>query len=171
MADDTPQEPQDRPQIIVDDDWKEQARREKEQLQAKLEAEKAAQASTSQGTAAGGQAAGTAGGRRPGEMPKANFQSLVSSLATQAVVSLQGIQVEGQPPMPPDLPTARFFIDLLLILKDKTQGNLEASEQQLLDGVISELQMAFVDVSTQLQQLLQEAAKNPPGGPAAPPRS
>ena len=155
MADDASQNSEEQPRIIVDEDWKTQAQREKEQLQAKMEAERQ---SAEQGEA------GPGGRGKPGEIPPPSFSSLVSTLATQAVMSLQGIQVEGQQPMPPDLPTARYLIDTLIVLQQKTQGNLDEQEQQLIDGVIKELQLAFVEVSSQLQQLAREAVMKPPGG-------
>ena len=157
MSDDAARNQDESPRIIIDEDWKSQAQREKEQLQAKLDEERKA--------AEQGQAGQTAGGR-PGEIPAPSFSSLVSTLATQAVMSLQGVQVEGQPPMPPDLPTSKYLIDTLIVLQEKTKGNLDDQEQQLIDGVIRELQLAFVDISSQLQQLAREAASKPPtGGP------
>ncbi len=157
MSDDAARNQDESPRIIIDEDWKSQAQREKEQLQAKLDEERKA--------AEQGQGGRTVGGR-PGEIPAPSFSSLVSTLATQAVMSLQGVQVEGQPPLPPDLPTARYLIDTLIILQEKTKGNLDDQEQQLIDGVIRELQLAFVEVSSQLQQLAREAASKPPtGGP------
>ncbi len=157
MSDDAARNQDESPRIIIDEDWKSQAQREKEQLQAKLDEERKA--------AEQGQGGQTAGGR-PGEIPAPSFSSLVSTLATQAVMSLQGVQVEGQPPMPPDLPTSKYLIDTLIVLQEKTKGNLDDQEQQLIDGVIRELQLAFVDISSQLQQLAREAASKPPtGGP------
>jgi hypothetical protein len=45
-----------------------------------------------------------------------------------------------------DLDMARFHIDLLVLLKDKTKDNLEAEEQKFLDSVITDLQMKFVQL-------------------------
>lgn len=45
------------------------------------------------------------------------------------------------------LEPARMFIDQLEMLKEKTRGNLSAEESGILDNVISNLQMAFVQVS------------------------
>lgn len=43
-----------------------------------------------------------------------------------------------------DLNLAQFNIDLLLLLRQKTQNNLEPDEQKFLESVISDLQMKFV---------------------------
>lgn len=45
-----------------------------------------------------------------------------------------------------DLDVARFNIDMLNLLKEKTKNNLDKEEQQFLDSVVSDLQMKFVYV-------------------------
>ena len=47
----------------------------------------------------------------------------------------------------PDLPLARQTIDTLEMLQHKTRGNLDAEEDQLLEGVLYELHLRYVDVS------------------------
>ena len=42
---------------------------------------------------------------------------------------------------------ARHFIDLLAVLIEKTKGNLDEQEKQVMDGLLSELRMAFVQVA------------------------
>jgi hypothetical protein len=48
-----------------------------------------------------------------------------------------------------DLPQAKHMIDILIMLHEKTKGNLNGEEQQLLEEVIPQLQMAYVTVSRQ----------------------
>lgn len=48
----------------------------------------------------------------------------------------------------PDLPAARMFIDQLEMIREKTRGNLTKDEEKFLTGVLSELQIAFVQVSS-----------------------
>jgi hypothetical protein len=43
-----------------------------------------------------------------------------------------------------NLEAARHTIDILTLLQDKTRGNLDREEQQLLDGVLYELRMKFM---------------------------
>jgi len=43
-----------------------------------------------------------------------------------------------------DLELARFNIDLLRMLRDKTKGNLNADEQRFIESIVSDLQMKFV---------------------------
>ena len=51
----------------------------------------------------------------------------------------------GKPEVNLDL--ARMFIDQLLMVREKTRGNLSKDEQSVLNNAISNLQMAFVEVS------------------------
>ncbi len=75
-----------------------------------------------------------------------NFTTFVISLSTQALMCL------GEVPDPaaargPDLSAAKELIDLLGILRDKTTGNLEAAEDQLLSSILYDLRMRYVEVS------------------------
>lgn len=44
-----------------------------------------------------------------------------------------------------DLPAAQSTIDLLIMLREKTRGNLDKTENDLLNGAISSLQLNYVD--------------------------
>ena len=46
-----------------------------------------------------------------------------------------------------NLKQAKFLIDTLIILRDKTKGNLTKEEDDLLNGSIYELQLRYVDLS------------------------
>jgi hypothetical protein len=50
-------------------------------------------------------------------------------------------------PHAPDLAAAKQMIDLLGILRDKTTGNLDAAEDQLLASMLYDLRMRYVEVS------------------------
>lgn len=114
------------PKIYVDDDWKEQARREQAQQDEETR---------------------NVGDEQ--EMPEPSILEIVNLLAMQATVGLGLMQDprSGQP-LPPHLPTARHFIDLLALLADKTKGNLDQEEQQILDRTLQELRMIFVEISS-----------------------
>ena len=51
-----------------------------------------------------------------------------------------------------NLDVARMFIDQLLMIRAKTRGNLIEDELKILNSAISNLQMAFVEVSNQQGQ-------------------
>ena len=63
----------------------------------------------------------------------------------------------------PNLEVAKHFIDMLQVLEDKTKSNLTAEEQGLLDQVLYEMRMSFVQVAG-------GAAPPRPPAPPSPPR-
>ncbi len=142
----------DERRIIVDEDWKEQAQAEKEALQRQLEEQR-------RGESEAGAEEKTAAQRDAGRqsLPPASMATLISSLATQAALALQGIQVEGQPPVPPDLPVARHLIDTLEVLEKKTAGNLTDEEATMLTGVLRELQLLYVELVSQVSKVAKSS--------------
>jgi hypothetical protein len=75
-----------------------------------------------------------------------NFTTFVMGLTTQALMHLGEIAEPGAPHAP-DLAAAKQMIDLLGILRDKTTGNLDAAEDQLLESMLYDLRMRYVEVS------------------------
>jgi Domain of unknown function (DUF1844) len=76
-----------------------------------------------------------------------NFFNYIASLGFQTMIFL------GEMPNPitnkpeKNLKQAKFLIDTLVILRDKTKGNLTKEEDDLLNGSIYELQMRYVELS------------------------
>jgi hypothetical protein len=131
------QEKEQEKKIIIDEDWKKEAEREKEILAAQEEAQKK-EAQEDQ--------------RPPGPLPKGNFAALISMLTTQALFALGLIQVRGQDERKPDLEMARYNIDLLETLQEKTKGNLTKEEEKVLKNTISEIRMGYVKVADKTSQ-------------------
>jgi hypothetical protein len=75
-----------------------------------------------------------------------NFSTFVMGLSTQALMHLGEIP-DPEAPHGPDLSAAKQMIDLLGILRDKTTGNLEPAEEQLLSSMLYDLRMRYVEVS------------------------
>lgn len=77
---------------------------------------------------------------------EANFSMLAMSIASSAAMSM------GLAPHPEsgetqkDKNMARFNIDLLVMLQDKTKGNLTDDEKRFLDSLVTDLQMKFVQM-------------------------
>jgi hypothetical protein len=115
-------EEKDKPRIVVDSDWKEQAAREKEKLAEKAEPQQR-------------------------ELPPADFITHVASLATQAMIFMGAIAnpMTGQAEI--DFDQARYIIDTLAMLRDKTKGNLEKEEAETLDNVLGELKLIWIQVT------------------------
>ena len=78
------------------------------------------------------------------ELPAASFTSLVTMLATQAMVALGQIPdpVQNKPVV--RLKFARHYIDTLGMLEEKTKGQLTADEAALLEHVLFDLRLEFV---------------------------
>ena len=123
------EEKKDEKKIIVDEDWKQQAKKEKEVLAAAEEEEK--------------QESET---KHRGPLPKGDFQGMVSMLFTQTLFSMGFIQVKGEEKRQPDLALAKYNIDMLEMLEEKTKGNLTDDEKQVLANTLNELRMAYVKV-------------------------
>ncbi len=97
----------------------------------------------------------------PEEMQGALFANLVMQQVSTALMYLGQLPMpEGQEPVV-DLERAQMFIDQLEVLEAKTRGNLTKTEEQLLKQSLTDLRLAFVQVSAR-------AAKSSPP-PSAPP--
>ena len=77
-----------------------------------------------------------------------NFASFVLSLVHTAAVHFGDVPDPNTGEQhPPNLPLAQQMIDILAMLEEKTRGNLSAEERQLIDQVLYELRMRYVEVS------------------------
>jgi hypothetical protein len=87
------------------------------------------------------------------------FSIFLQSLAQQALMQMGLIPwPHGQREL--HMEQARDTIDIVTLLKIKTKGNLAAEEQQLLDTVVYELRMSYVEVQTAIAR--SKGAKMPP---------
>ena len=73
------------------------------------------------------------------------FSQFVLSLATSAYMQMGMIPGPDGKSMEKNLPMAKQSIDILGMLSDKTKGNLNQQEEQLMTQVLSELRMRYVD--------------------------
>lgn len=79
--------------------------------------------------------------------PEVNFVNYIMSMGYQAMIFLGEVPHPASQQMEKNLPQAKFLIDTLAMLRDKTKGNLSPDEDQFLGGTLYELQMKFVEVS------------------------
>jgi hypothetical protein len=84
--------------------------------------------------------------RGPYDDDSSGFETLVSYLSTTAMFQLGLIAGPSGERIPADMPNAKRTVDLLEVLQEKTQGNLTASESRLLEDVLYELRMSFVEM-------------------------
>ncbi|MCK4602348.1 MAG: DUF1844 domain-containing protein [Phycisphaerae bacterium] len=133
------QKDQEKPKIVADDDWKAQAKAEKEKLAKEVEA-RDKQAPSEEHAKPSPQA-------RPREIPPASFTTLVSSLMTQILLALGGYEDPKTKKRYMDLDLAKHHIDTLAVLEKKTKGNLTEEETKLLDRTLYETRMQYVQIA------------------------
>ena len=131
------------PILHVDDDWKAQAQAEKAKLAEKEKAAKEAAGGADQGAAAG-KSRSTAGA---GQIPPADFTTLVSSIATQALFAMGAMPDPQTGQRYTNLDIARHHIDSLGVLEEKTKGNLSEDETTMLATTLYELRQSYVQIA------------------------
>jgi len=151
----TPEAPKDpSPQpasqgVQVDSDWKNQASAERERLAA---AEEANAAASKQGQA---------------QLPVASFTEMVRMLTTQALMYLGAFPdpETGRAVLSPEM--AKFQIDLLGVLQEKTKGNLTQEEAAELAEVLTAVRLQFAEVMKAVEKMMAERAAKGGGMPTA----
>ena len=94
------------------------------------------------------EAEGSPGSAAHGSLPPITFGAFVLSLSSSAAIHLGAAApegVEGEEKPEPNLALARQVIDILEMLQIRTRGNLAEDEQKLLDGVVHDLHLRFVE--------------------------
>jgi hypothetical protein len=76
--------------------------------------------------------------------PETPFSNFIAGLVMQAYMSLGMLRDPYNPQGRVDAGAARQMIELITLLRDKTQGNLTADEEDFLESAIGELKLAFV---------------------------
>lgn len=154
----------EQPSLHIDSDWKRQAQEEKRR---QAEAEKARQqakesdgvagriaptgvAAPTSAPAAPASAANGPAAAQPGKqkMPQASFATLVQSIVTQALYYMGDLSPRGSEPVL-QLDMAKFHVDTLGLLDEKTKGNLSPEEQRMLDAALYETRMRYVQIASQ----------------------
>ena len=79
------------------------------------------------------------------------FIELVMMNAQQAALCLGQMAHPSTGKAEVNLDAAKMFIDHLEIIREKTRGNLNKDEEKILVSVLSELQLAFVQVAQSAQ--------------------
>lgn len=128
--------------IIIDEDWKSQVEREREVAEANRDEPQESQPG-------------------PNEIPPASFPMLLTSIGTQAMMALGQVPdpMSGQPIYHPEL--AKHHIDTLVVLQEKTAGNLEPDEKEMIDNFIVQLQQLFVAMANANAELPPAPGEGP----------
>ncbi|MBL7649961.1 MAG: DUF1844 domain-containing protein [Candidatus Hydrogenedentes bacterium] len=150
---------EDGPKIFIDEGWKAQVQREKEEAAKKLAAGTEPLAGES------GQAEAPDGDMLEYDPEQPSFSSLVGSLATQAMFALGLIADQESGQVMVNLDAARYTLDLLAVLIEKTQGNLSGDEAKMLIQTTGELEQAF---AVRVQQFQEQAMRQGGAGDLPP---
>jgi len=88
--------------------------------------------------------------REKAENPGTPFTRFIESLILNAYMSMGMLRNPYQPEMTVDLAAAREMIDIIVLLEEKTKGNLSPEESDFLTTHLSDLKLAFVQRSKAL---------------------
>jgi len=119
----------------VDESWKEQAEREKRAVSSGE-----SQTGPRLAPETGGAASRTAEG-----LPEARFDLFLQGLAMEALMGLGDAPHPVSRKQEVNLPHAKYLIDLLGILEEKTKGNRTVDEDRLLSDVLYQLRMRYLN--------------------------
>lgn len=90
------------------------------------------------------------------DRPEVSFVAFIYSLATTAAMHFGDLpDPMTNEKRPADLESASNLIDILAMLEEKTRGNLTAEERQLLDQLLYELRMRFVEARKSRSPIIQ----------------
>jgi hypothetical protein len=89
-------------------------------------------------------------------MPALSFTAFVVSLATTAAIHLGDVAdpATGER-LEPNLEGATQMIEILSLLEEKTRGNLTAEERQILEQVLYELRVRYLEASGETRRIIQ----------------
>ncbi len=88
--------------------------------------------------------AGAPGQGEPPAPQSLDFISFAGSLGATALMYLGEMVSPEQPPGPADLAAAKQMIDLIDMLKEKTKGNLDGEESDMMDNLLYNLRVRYV---------------------------
>ena len=88
----------------------------------------------------------------------ASFVHFLSTLATNAAAALGAVPHPATGQRSLDLETGKYWLDVLGMLRDKTKGNLHKEENRLLEGLLADLRMQYVQLVRATEEKLKAQA-------------
>lgn len=95
-----------------------------------------------------------------GNYPEMSFEKVIESFYMSALIQMGALRAEGEETRV-DIIGARQTIDSLTILQEKTKGNLTDKEQTMLQNVLFELRMAWIELTNAIAKRATEQPANP----------
>lgn len=94
----------------------------------------------------------------PGAHDPASFVNFLSSLATNAAAALGAVPHPATGKRSLDLESGKYWLDILSMLSDKTKNNLHPQESRLLEGLLADLRMQYVQLVRATEEKLKSQA-------------
>ncbi len=94
----------------------------------------------------------------PGADDPASFVNFLSTLATNAAAALGAIPHPATGQRSLDLETGKYWLDILAMLRDKTKSNLHPKESRLLEGLLADLRLQYVQLVRATEDKLKAQA-------------
>jgi Domain of unknown function (DUF1844) len=104
----------------------------------------------------------SAAGKAQGGPMEMTFERVIESFYMSALIQMGAIRQDNEPPRV-DIIGARQTIDSLNVLQEKTKGNLTDREKTLLQNVLFELRMAFIEITNAVATSATKPGAVPPG--------
>ena len=79
--------------------------------------------------------------------PPVDFHTFVLSLGSSALLHLGEIENPNDGVSQKDLPLAKHTIDILAMLEEKTKGNLSTAEEKLMESLLYDLRLRYVEAT------------------------
>src|SRR4051794_29657297 len=94
----------------------------------------------------------------PGADDPASFVNFLSTLATNAAAALGAVPHPATGKRTLDLDSGKYWLDILAMVREKTKGNLHPQESRLLDGLLGDLRMQYVQLVRATEEKLKAQA-------------
>lgn len=104
----------------------------------------------------------SAAGKGPQAPLEMSFERVIESFYMSALIQMGAIRQDNEQPRV-DIIGARQTIDSLSVLQEKTKGNLTDREKTLLQNVLFELRMAFIEITNAVATSATKPGAMPPG--------
>ena len=136
------------PKLIIDEDWKTQVQREKEEFERNKTASDNEPDGDTLPTAENPQPSEDSQRKNSPSLPPASLPMLVASLGAQAMASLGQLPDDDGKTLPVNLAFAKHFIDLIGVIEEKTKGNLTPDENHYVQETLHQLRMTFIEIKS-----------------------
>ena len=106
-----------------------------------------------------------------GPIPKPNLSALIHMFFMQAMIACGKMISPATNKYETDLNIAKYQVELLELIEEKTKGNLSEDEKTMVDGTLGELRVQFVEIAKAVEKAAADGTLETmgPGGPGGAP--